>query len=167
MHVYILAKVLLHLMYLLCYIFCVEGKFYYGVRIVTGSQKGSSATTWDVFFTLTGTKAQSERISLGLFQTLFAMDSFNKSTYDDMIIETDQNLGDVRIVGVGLRNDMITKWVDFFVDRHWYVEYVSIIDFQNKEAETQFPCYHWLEYDGKEVTAVSTVGMYTVHVVTN
>ena len=149
-------------MYLLCCIFCVEGRFYYGIRIVTGSQKGSSATTRDVFFSLTGTKSQSERISLGLVQSLFAMDSFNKSTYDDMIIEADQNLGDVRIVGVGLRNDMISKIVDFVVDCHWYVEYVSIIDFQNKKAETQFPCYHWLGYDNKEVTAVSTVGMYVL-----
>ena len=127
---------------------------------MTGSQKGSSATTRDVFFSLTGTKSQSERISLGLLQSLFAMDSFNKSTYDDMIIETDQNLGDLKIIGVGLRNSMVNNLVDFVLDKHWYVEYVSIIDFQNNEAEIQFPVYHWLRYDNKEVTAVSTVGMY-------
>ena len=125
---------------------------------MTGSQKGSSATTRDVFFSLTGTKSQSKMISLGLFQSLFALDSFNKSTYDDMIIETEQNLGDIKMVGVGLHNDMISKLVDFVLDCHWYVEYISIVDFQNKETETQFPCYHWLGYDNKEVTAVSKVG---------
>ena len=125
---------------------------------MTGSQKGSSATTRDVFFSLTGTKSQSKMISLGLFQSLFALDSFNKSTYDDMIIETEQNLGDIKMVGVGLHNDMISKLVDFVLDCHWYVEYISIVDFQNKEIETQFPCYHWLGYDNKEVTAVSKVG---------
>ena len=128
---------------------------------MTGSQKGCNATTKDVFFSLTGTKSQSERISLSLLQSLLAMNSFKKSTYDDIIIETDQDLGDIKIIGVGLRNSKISKLIDFVLNNHWYVEYVSIIDFQNKEAETQFQyaCYHWFVYDDKEVTAVSTVGM--------
>ena len=127
---------------------------------MTGSQKGSSATARDVFFSVTGTKSQSERISLSLLQRLFAINSFKTSTYDDMIVETDYNLGDIKMVGVGLHNDVISKVVDFVLDCHWYVEYVSIFDFQNKEAETQFPCYHWLSYDNKEVTAVAKVGTY-------
>ena len=43
-----------------------EDKFYYGVRIVTGSQQASSATARNVFFTLTGTNSRSEKISLGV-----------------------------------------------------------------------------------------------------
>ena len=137
-----------------------EGMFYYGVRIVTGSQKGSSATSRDVFFSVTGTKSESDRISLSLLQRIFAINSFKNSTHDDMIIETDHDLGDIKMVGVGLHNDLITKLVDFVLDCHWYVEYIDIIDFQKKEAETRFPCYHWLGYDNREVTTVSNVGTY-------
>ena len=67
---------------------------------MTGSQKGSSATAHDVFFNVTGTKSQSEKLSLGLFQRFHA---FKKDTHDDMIIETDDHLGDVQVVsGTGL-----------------------------------------------------------------
>ena len=76
-----------------------------------------------------------------------------------MIIETDQHLGDIQVVGVGLEYDLITKLEDGILDCHWYVNYISIIDFQNKQSETQFPCYHWIGYNNKKVTAVSKVGM--------
>ena len=139
-------------------LFFVEDKFYYGVRIVTGSQKACSAAAQDVFFALVGTKSHSDRISLGLFQRLFALDSFHEDKHDDMIIETDQQLGDIQVVGVGLRYDLLTKVVDGIVDCHWYVDYISIIDFQDNRKEIQFPCYHWLGYNNREVTAVSKVG---------
>ena len=137
---------------------CVEGKFYYGVRIVTGSQQASSATARNVFFTVTGTNAQSERMSLGLFQRLAERDAFQEDTHDDMIIETDQHLGDVKVVGVGLEYDPITSTVSNLLNCHWYVAFISIIDFQNERSQNHFPCYHWIGYTNKEVTAVSDVG---------
>lgn len=56
-----------------------------------------------------------------------------------MIIETDQHLGDVEVVGVGLHYDRISRVKATLLDCHWYVDYVSIIDFSNEqlEAETQ------------------------------
>lgn len=143
--------------------FCAEDRFYYGVRIVTGSQKACSATAKDVFFAVSGTKGKSDRISLGLFQRLRALNSFHRDRHDDMIIETDQQLGDVQVVGVGLHYDLITGKVEDILagkvedDCHWYVDYISIIDFQNNQSEVQYPCYHWLGYNNKEVTAVSKV----------
>ena len=127
---------------------------------MTGNQKACSATARDVFFNVTGTKSQSDKMSLGLLQRLFAMNSFQESIHDDMIIETDEHLGDIQVVGVGLEYDLITKVEDAILDCHWYVDYISIIDFQNNQSEVQFPCYHWLGYNSKEVTATSKVGMY-------
>ena len=77
-----------------------------------------------------------------------------------MIIETDQHLGDVEVVGVGLHYDWISRAKAALLDCHWYVDYISIIEFQGEKlvSETQFPCYHWLGYNNKEVTAVSKVG---------
>ena len=125
---------------------------------MTGSQQASSATARNVFFTVTGTNAQSERMSLGLFQRLAERDAFQEDTHDDMIIETDQHLGDVKVVGVGLEYDPIASTVSNLLDCHWYVAFISIIDFQNERSENHFPCYHWVGYTNKEVTAVSDVG---------
>lgn len=128
---------------------------------MTGSQRASSATARNVFFTVTGTNAQSERMSLGLFQRLAEWDAFKKNTHDDMIIETDKHLGDVKVVWVGLEYDPISDLImsKFKVfDCHWYVAYISIIDFQNEQSETHFPCYHWIGYNEREVTAFSKVG---------
>ena len=136
-----------------------EDKFYYGVRIVTGSQQACSAKAQNVFFTVAGTKSQSNRISLGFIQRLAERDSFQEDTHDDMIIETRQHLGDVQVVGVGLEYDWIAKVTSSLLNCHWYVNYINIIDFQNNKSEVQFPCYHWIGYNNKEVTAVSKVGM--------
>ena len=125
---------------------------------MTGNQKACSATARDVFFAVTGTKSHTNKMSLGLFQRFWTSYSFQEDTHDDMIIETDQHLGDVQVVGVGLRYDLITKVEDAILDCHWYVDYISIIDFQNEQFETHFPCYHWIGYNNKEVSAVSKVG---------
>ena len=127
---------------------------------MTGSQKACSATARDVFFNVTGTKSQCNKMSLGLLQRLEALKSFHERTHDDMIIETDEHLGDVQVVGVGLDYDLITKVEDAILDCHWYVDYISVFDFQNNEMEIQFPCYHWLGYNNKEVTATFKVGTY-------
>ena len=139
--------------------FFTEGKFYYGVRIVTGSQQACSAKARDVFFTVAGTKSESNRISLGFFERWYS-NSFQEDKHDDMIIETDQNLGDVQVVGVGLEHDWISDIQSYnpIYQCQWYVNYISIIDFQNGQSEVQFPCYHWIGYTNKEVTAISKVG---------
>ena len=125
---------------------------------MTGSQQACSATARNVFFTVTGNKSQTDKISLGLLQRLVERDAFQEDTYDDMIIETDQHLGNVQVVGVGLDYDPISDAMSLLFDCHWYVTFISIIDFQNKQSETHFPCYHWLGYNNKEVTAASKVG---------
>ena len=129
----------------------IAGKFYYGVRIVTGHQVGSSATSLDVFFTLFGHKSETNKISLGLLEWI-TTDSFHKDTHDDMIIETDDHLGDIQVVGVGLKDDLVAKLKADLLNCYWYVNYISIIDFQDNEAEIHFPCYHWLGYNDKELT---------------
>ena len=131
---------------------------------MTGSWQGGSAKAKEVFFTLTGTKLQSEKMSLSTFQRLFERDAFQEETHDDMIIETDQHLGDVQVVGVGLEYDWIADAQANLFNNYWYVSYISIIDFQNEQSETHFPCYHWLGYDSKEVTAVSKVGKLSLMV---
>ena len=66
-----------------------EDRYYYGIRIVTGSQQACSAKARDVFFTVAGTESQSNKISLNFIQRLKKLDSFHKDKHDDMIIETE------------------------------------------------------------------------------
>ena len=127
---------------------------------MTGSQNACSATARDVFFNMTGSDSHTNKISLGLLQRLTASSSFHQDTYDDMIIESDQHLGDIQVVGVGLDYDIIAKVEDAILDCHWYVDYISIFDLKDG-SETQFPCNHWLGYNSKEVTVVSKVGRCT------
>ena len=74
-----------------CVFIYTENKFYYGG---TGSQQAYSANAPDVFFTVR------DWYKIIASQTEFHYISFWKGTQDDMIIETDQHLGDVQVVGV-------------------------------------------------------------------
>ena len=129
---------------------------------MTGNQKACSAAAQNVFLTVTGTRSKIDKMSLvppGLFERFRARKFFQQGTYDDIIIETDQTLGDIKVVGVGLHQGWIRWLVPTLLDHHWYVEYISIVDFKDEQSETEarFPCYHWLGYDNKEVTTVSKV----------
>ena len=127
---------------------------------MTGSQQACSAKPREVFFNLAGTKSQTEKVSLTPFQRLIEKDAFQEDTHDDMIVETDEHLGDIQVVGVGLEYNWVAKVQADLLNCHWYVSYISIIDFQNEQSETHFPCYHWIGYNSKEITTVSKVGKF-------
>ena len=67
-----------------------------------------------------------------------------------MIVETDSDMGDVQVVGVGLKPGLIARFL--LINHRWYVAFISIINFQKDEVEHHFPCYHWLGYDDGELT---------------
>jgi len=79
--------------------------------------------------------------------------AFNRGTYVDMIIETDGEMGDVQVVGVGLKAGVIARLKSALVSHHWFVVFISVVDFQKKDAaEHHFSCNHWLGYDDGELT---------------
>ncbi len=119
------------------------GKFYYGVRIVTGSQEGAEAEfAGDVYIKLLGNKASSQ-VKLGSFLT--ALESrYDRQHFDDLVIETDQDLGDVLVVTLGNCYDGPDV-----VIASWFVDFVMIYDFKGQQGE-EFPFYHWIgagDYD--------------------
>ena len=137
-------KILLH------FFLTTEGKYYYGVRIVTGHNVTCNATPFDVFFSLGHGTLKTESISLNRLQSLMTTSAFNKGTHVDMIVETDSDMGDVQVVGVGLKPGLIARFL--LINHRWYVAFISIINFQKDEVEHHFPCYHWLGYDDGELT---------------
>ena len=94
------------------------GKFYYGLRIVTGSQPGAAASTRTVVLGLSGTEGTTGEITVDAKDgwILFTHTYFKKSTYDDLVIECDDNLGEIQVVQAGLRYSSTIMNPDWYID---------------------------------------------------
>ena len=110
---------------------------------------------------MTGTKGSSGEINIGRTDGLLGWfnQNFQKSTFDDLIIESSEDFGEIEVVGVGLHYDIIPEGLQ----SHWYVDFIMIVDFQDDNMETNFPCYHWVGHTTKEVKVTSkTSELYTI-----
>ena len=130
-------------------------KFYYGVRIVTGDQADADPESFNIILSLTGDKGMSGEIPVSTTSGfIFFKRHFKRSTYDDIIIESDGDLGDIQVVGAGLRYFSLFN----ILTPDWYVDYVTVKDYQ-KTVMTNFPFYHWIGKSVKQVTATSATGI--------
>ena len=138
----------------------VADKFYYGLRVVTGDKATASPDTSDVVLSLTGDKGTTGEITVDAKKGWFLVKThFKKSTYDDLIIETDGDLGDIQVVQAGLRYkrplDVMTP--------DWYIDFFTVCNYQNNAELKNYPCYHWIGKKIKDVTATSATGKYCIH----
>ena len=103
------------------------GKYYDGVRIATGSQKGAGTSNTAVYITLTGDKASSEKVGISSWVKA-RKGSCKRRTFDDLTIEfeSDDDLGQVLVVGIGNEK----KWFAGS-GAPWYVDYVVVHNFQS------------------------------------
>ena len=123
------------------------GKYYYGVRVATGSQKGAGTKDTAVYITLIGDKASSGKV--GISSWLKALKgSCKRRTFDNLIVESDDDLGQVLVVGIGNEK----KWFAGS-EAPWYVDFVMVHNFQSSQNE-EFPVYHWIG-DGDYVTCTA------------
>ena len=113
------------------------GKFYYGVRIVTGSQAGAGTDDTDIYITLTGSKASTGKVGISSWLKVLK-GNFNRRTFDDLVIECDDDLGQVLMVTLGNDKDWLIQ-----VDSPWYIEFVTVHNFQSTLNE-EFPVYYWI-----------------------
>ena len=130
-------------------------KFYYGLRIVTGDQANASPDTSDVVLSLMGDKGTTGEITVdakeGWF--LFVKTHFKRSTYDDLIIESDGDLGEIQVVQAGLRYKTLLD----IITPDWYIDFFTVCNYQT-EVLKNYPCYHWIGKKIKDVTATSATG---------
>ena len=131
---------------MLCiYSLCFAGnKYYYGVRVVTGYRKGAGAgitgsTNEGIWLQIVGEKACSGVINIG--SAFSIIESFQCQTYDDVMIECEEDLGDILVVDVG--NNKAALGI---LKTSWYVRYLMVKSFQSQQNE-EFPCYHWIGVD--------------------
>ena len=125
------------------------------MRVVTGNQGGASPDTHKVVVSLTGDKGTSGEIEVQAESgfIFFTKTYFKKSSYDDLIIECDGDLGDIQVVGAGLRYKSL---MNIFTP-DWYIDFFTVANYQNK-ITTNYPCYHWIGKSIDDVTATSATG---------
>ena len=109
------------------------------MRIVTGSQEGAGTTNTDVYITLTGTKASSGKVGISGWLTALT-GTFTRKTFDDLIIESDGDLGHVLVVAIANEKEWLVD-----CGAPWYVDFVIVHNFQS-EHNLEFPVYYWIGY---------------------
>ena len=120
--------------------------FYYGVRIVNGSEKLSGTPDTDIYLMLVGSKATTGRVSI--VQGYLTASGTSTQSYDDLVVETNKDLGEVLVVTLGNpRNWLISA------GSSWFVDFVDVFNLQTKHKQ-EFPCYHWID-DGDEISFTS------------
>lgn len=124
----------------------VAGKFYYGVRIVTGDQAFAAASDIGVYFQLTGRKYTTGKVSMGILSAAFH-DYFSRSSYDDILIECEAELV-IDVFAVGLQGLIVSL-------NHWYVDFMQTYDLQNNNAVKTFACFHWVGSPVNEISCTS------------
>ena len=111
-------------------------KCYYGVRIVNGETAAAGTTGADVFITLIGSEATTQKVSIyGFYERLVG--GVSSGTCEDMIIETEGSLGEVLVVVLGIDGGI------FALDSTWFVQYTVVKDLATN-TEVEFPFYHWI-----------------------
>ena len=118
--------------------------YYYGVRILTGSQK-DAGSDWraDIRVTLIGKLARSDGDELLGWWEILGSDNMQ---YDDFILECNQSLGQVQVVT--LENKAKGN-------QSWYVDFVEVHDLETTEEQV-FPCYHWIGNEDSVTFSSST-----------
>ena len=130
------------------------------MRIVTGSQSGASPDTATVVLSLTGTKGTTGDIIVKAEEGFFFIKTkvyFKESTYDDIVIECDGDLGDILVVSAGLQYKSLLK----LTTPDWYIDYFTVVQYQEIKPTSRkdFPCYHWIGNSVKDVSVTSETGM--------
>ena len=131
--------------------FFVGDSGYYGVRIITGKVGGAGVNNLKIYLRLIGNKACTGKLYIEDLKQFFE-DGLKPDTHMDMMIATDDSLGDIQVVVLGIDG--------MLADLHtWFVDFTVVYDFlksNDADREIQFPCYHWISGDGYVTTTAHT-----------
>ena len=124
----------------------LDAKGYYGVRVVNGKMSGAGTNNNDVYVCLVGTKACTGKVPL-MSSLEFIKGGIDSNTHLDVIVETDESIGDVQVVILDIDDRLA-------FDNSWFVNYTIVYDFFKDKAEIEFPCYHWIK-GGETITTTA------------
>ncbi len=121
--------------FFLPFILILEGKVYYGVRIINGSMDGSGTNDKGVYIILVGDQASTE--SLRLLDDMDVLEGIKSSTHYDFLVESEPALKDLQVVVLGNAGGGIS------IGASWYVDSTITYRLADK-SEKKFPCSHWI-----------------------
>ena len=98
---------------------------------------GAGSFTRDIYITLTGNKASTGKVGISSWLKALKGD-FKRQTFNDLVIESEDDLGHVLVVTIGNDKKRLLE-----VDSPWYVDFVTVHDFQSSLNE-EFPVYYWI-----------------------
>ncbi len=131
------------------------------MRIVTGDQADANPESFNIVLFLNGNKGKSGDIVI-LTSSLYSdgflnikiQKNFQRSHFDDLVIESDGDLGDIQVVGVYLQYISLLN----IITPDWYIDYFTVKNYQ-KSVQANFPCYHWIGRAIREVSCTSATGI--------
>ena len=134
-----------------------ESKFYYGLRIANGTLGGSGTDDTGVYALLVGTSGATTKLYiLGYFGSL------KGGTCEDLVVEADRDLGDVKVVIFGNEKNWFLPTND-----QWFVNYSIVYNFNGVDkVGVQFPCYHWIG-DNESISSTSATCNLLMAIVIN
>ena len=118
---------------------------------MNGKQIGAGTSYPHVFICLVGQNGNSGKLHLTNYLSVIGIDSMHKDTWDNVIIESSEDLGEILVVILGIGKGDLLK-------DPWYVNEVGIYNFQSKSQQA-FPCYHWIQ-SGTSVSFTSKTGKH-------
>ena len=127
-------------------------KYYYGISIMNGKQLGAGTSSPEAFISLIGRSGHSGKLYLQGFLSLLSGNTVHRDTWDNVIIESTENLGEILVVVLGIDKSLIND--------PWYVDEVGVYNFQSSKHDA-FPCYHWIG-NGDNVSITTRTGKFKV-----
>ena len=112
--------------------------------IQTGNQPEAGTSDSGVYFSLTGSKKSTGSIGFSFFDF-----RRNQGSHDHVIVETDEDLGEILVVELGNTKNFID------LADAWFVDKTAVFLFEN-ETELVFPCYHWIGNGDSLTTTAKT-----------
>ena len=137
--------------YAAVFFFNIAKRFYFAIRIITGSDP-MSGTRNDLSIELVGSVGRTGSVTQRNIRSTVA----NTKSYDDIVFECHEELGDVCVIVLGnierlptvagTAIESILKPLDLS-DRvsAWLVDLVQYANLQTNEPQAlTFPCYNWI-----------------------
>ena len=117
---------------------------------MNGKQLGAGTSSPEAFISLIGRSGHSGKLYLQGFLSLLSGNTIHQDTWDNVIIESNGDLGEILVVILGIDESI--------VDDPWYVNEVGVYNFQSSKHDA-FSCYHWIG-NGDSISITAQTSKY-------
>ncbi len=114
---------------------------------MNGSMCAAGTSDRGMYVVLIGDKGATPRLGILSF-----FERIKKDTCEDLLVETESDLGEIQVVIFGNEKNWFLPINDL-----WFINYSTIYRYSGTSIknETTFPCYHWIG-DDEAISTTST-----------